>query len=380
VGVRAQVLPAGLVLAGAVSVQSGAGIAGHLFGQLAPASLTTLRLWSAALILLVVAGRGTARAVAGLAARRAWTDAVITLTFGIALGFMNFAIYQAFARIPLGIAVTIEFLGPLCVTVTGTLRGPAPGARHRRAAGLGCAALAAAGVALLAGTAGGTRLNWAGVAWAAAAGAAWAAYILGSKAAGQRLPGASGLVIAMCVAAIAVTAPGVIAGAPTMFRPSFLAAGAGIGLLSSVIPYWLELEALRRIPTSLFGVWMSVQPAVAALIGLAVLGQRLSPAEWAGICCVAGASAAAAANGRGPGDPAPAVASARTDASRWPRFARRDLRPRPGAELRQDARDVRPHRVAGQGQPDGDLRVGPAVGDQPGDLRLGRGQRLPPVS
>jgi inner membrane transporter RhtA len=372
------------VLAGAVSVQSGAGIADRLFGQLPPASVTTLRLWSAALILLIVAGRGTTRAVGGLAARRAWTDSVITLTFGIALGFMNFAIYQAFARIPLGIAVTIEFLGPLSVTVAGTLRGPAPGpprdARHRRAAGLGCAALAAAGVALLAGTAGGTRLNWAGVAWAAAAGAAWAAYILGSKAAGQRLPGASGLVIAMCVAAIAVTAPGVIAGAPKMFRPSFLAAGAGIGLLSSVIPYWLELEALRRIPTSLFGVWMSVQPAVAALIGLAVLGQRLSPAEWAGICCVAAASAAAAGNARGPGDPAGAGASAGTDVSRWPRFARRDLSPRPRAELRQDARDVRPHRVTGQGQPDGDLRIGPTVGDQPGDLRLGRGQRVPPVS
>ncbi len=261
------------MLAGAISVQSGAGIADRLFSQLPPASVTTLRLWSAALIMLIVAGRGTARAVAGLAARRAWTDGVITLTFGIALGFMNFAIYQAFARIPLGIAVTIEFLGPLAVTVTGTLRGTASG--HRRAAGLGYAALAAAGVVLLAGTVGGSRLNWAGVAWAAAAGTAWAAYILGSKAAGQRLPGASGLVIAMCVAAIAVTAPGVAAGAPKMFRPSFLAAGAGIGLLSSVIPYWLELEALRRIPTSLFGVWMSVQPAVAALIGLA--GPRPAP-------------------------------------------------------------------------------------------------------
>ena len=297
-------LPAGLVLAGAVSVQSGAGIAARLFSQLPPASVTALRLWSAALIMLIVAGRPTARAVAGLVARRAVADGVTTLAFGIALGFMNFAIYQAFARIPLGIAVTIEFLGPLAVTVTGTLRGGTtihhgPSHHgHRRAAGLGYAALAAAGVALLAGTVGGTRLNWAGVAWAAAAGSAWAAYILGSKAAGQRLPGASGLVIAMCVAALAVTAPGLAAGAPALFRPSFLAAGAAIGLLSSVIPYWLELEALRRIPTSLFGVWMSVQPAVAALIGLAVLGQRLSVAEWSGIACVVAASAGAASAAR----------------------------------------------------------------------------------
>ena len=283
-------LPAALVLAGAVSVQSGAGMAVRLFGQLPPAAVTTLRLWSAALILLVVAGRGTARVAAALAARRAWGDAVSTLSFGIALGFMNFAVYQAFARIPLGIAVTIEFIGPLSVTVTGTLVGG-----RRRAAGLGYAALAAAGVVLLAAAAGGTRLNWAGVAWAAAAGAAWAAYILGSKAAGQRLPGASGLVIAMCVAAVAVTGPGVAVGAPAMFRPSLLALGAGIGLLSSVIPYWLELEALRRIPASVFGVWMSVQPAVAALVGLAVLGQRLSVPDWAGIGCVAAASAGAGA-------------------------------------------------------------------------------------
>jgi inner membrane transporter RhtA len=292
-------LPAGLVLASAVSVQSGAGIAARLFGQLPPAAVTTLRLWSAALILLIVAGRQAGRAAAGLASRKAWRDGVITLSFGIDLGFMNFAIYQSFARIPLGIAVTIEFLGPLTVTVASTLTRDRRGAGARPAAtrrllGLGCAVLAAGGVALLAGTAGGTSLNLAGVAWAAAAGTAWAGYILGSKAAGQRLPGASGLVIAVCVAAAAVTAPGVIQGAPTMFRPSLLAAGAGVGLLSSVIPYWLELEALRRIPASLFAVWMSVQPAVAALIGLALLGQQLAVPEWAGICCVATASAGAA--------------------------------------------------------------------------------------
>src|SRR6201992_2354833 len=241
-------LPAGLVFAGAVSVQSGAGLAARLFSQLPPAAVTTLRLWAAALILLIVAGRGAARAVAGLAGRRGWRGGVIALSFGITLGFMNFAIYQAFARVPLGIAVTIEFLGPLSVTVAGSLRGD----RHR-GAGLGFAALAAAGVVLLAGTVGGARLDWAGVAWAGAAGAAWAAYILGSKAAGQRLPGESGLVIAMCVAALAVTGPGLAAGAPRMFRPSFLAAGAGIGLLSSAVPYWLGVQELRRLPVDPVG-------------------------------------------------------------------------------------------------------------------------------
>jgi inner membrane transporter RhtA len=289
------------VIAGAISVQSGAGIAAKLFGQLPPAAVTTLRLWSAALIMLLLAGHPAARAVAALKARRAWRDAATALSYGIALGFMNFAIYQAFARIPLGIAVAIEFLGPLIITVAGPLRG---GAAHQsssgahRAAGaataLGYAALAATGVVLLMGTVSGTRLNWAGVTWAALAAAAWAAYILASKAAGQRLPGASGLVIAMCVAALAVTPAGLAVGSPKMFRPPLLAAGAGVGLLSSVIPYWFELEALRRIPASLFGVWMSIQPAVAALIGLALLGQHLSAAEWAGICCVVAASAGAA--------------------------------------------------------------------------------------
>ena len=301
-------LPAALVLVGAVSVQSGAGLAARLFSELPPAAVTTLRLWAAALVMLLIAGRSAARAVAGLAARRAWADGVITLAFGMTLGFMNFAIYQAFARIPLGIAVTIEFLGPLSVTVAGTLADARRNGRAMLLAGLGYAALAAAGVVLLAGGTGTTGLNWAGVAWAAAAGAAWAGYIIGSKAAGQRLPGASGLVIAMCVAAVAVTAPGVAAAGTAMFRPRFLAIGAGIGLLSSVIPYWLELETLRRIPARLFGVWMSVQPAVAAIIGLLILRQRLSPAEWAGIACVVAASAGAAGS-TGPGAARPEAAA-----------------------------------------------------------------------
>jgi inner membrane transporter RhtA len=107
-------------------------------------------------------------------------------------------------------------------------------------------------------------------------------------------------VIAMCVAAVLVTGPGVAAGAPEMFRPAILATGAAIGVLSSVVPYWLELEVLRRVPTRVFGVWMSLEPAVAALIGLAILGQRLSLAEWGGICCVVIASAGAARGGDPP--------------------------------------------------------------------------------
>lgn len=287
---RGNALPAGLVLAGAVSLQTGAGIADRLFTQLPPASVTTLRLWAGALVLVIVAGRPTARAIADVKRRRAWQDAAITAAFGVTLGFMNFAIYQAFARIPLGIAVTIEFLGPLTVTVTAALADG--GTARRRALALAYAALAALGVVLLANSAVG-HLNWAGVAWAVGAGAAWACYILGSKATGQRMPGSSGLVIAMCVAAVAVSAPGVVQGGTRMFRPDLLAVGAAIGILSSVIPYWLEMEALRRISAQLFGVWMSMQPAVAALIGLALLSQRLSPADWVGIGCVVTASAAA---------------------------------------------------------------------------------------
>lgn len=287
-------LPAGLVLAGAVSVQAGAGIANRLFAQVPPAGVTALRLWAASLILLVVAGRGAARAIAGLSRNGTRRDVVTPATFGIALAVMNFAIYQAFARVPLGIAVTIEFLGPLSVAVAGA----------RRLASLAWAALAAGGVLLLAQGSGG-RLNLAGVAFALVSAAGWAGYIVASRASGQKMPGASGLVIAMCVAALLVTGPGIAAGARTMFRPLSLATGAAVGLLSSVIPYWLELEALRRVPARVFGVWMSMQPAVAALVGLTLLGQHLRLAEWAGIGCVviaSGGAANAAARGTVSGD------------------------------------------------------------------------------
>jgi inner membrane transporter RhtA len=281
-----------MVLAGAVSVQAGAGIASRLFTQVPPVAVTTLRLWGATLIMVAIAGRGAAGAVSGIAGRRAWGDAGVTVAFGIGLGLMNFAIYQAFARIPLGIAVTTEFLGPLAVAIAGA----------RRLLALAWTALAAAGVLLLAHGLSG-HLNVAGVAWGLVAATGWAAYILLSKATGQRVAGGAGLALAMGVAALAVTAPGVIAGGRAMLRPSLLGIGLAIGLLSSVIPYWLELEALRRVPARVFGVWMSLQPAVAALIGLVMLGQRLSLAEWAGICCVVMASAGTTRTARASGGP-----------------------------------------------------------------------------
>jgi threonine/homoserine efflux transporter RhtA len=202
-------------------------------------------------------------------------DAAIAGSFGISLLIMNFSIYQAFARIPLGVAVTIEFLGPLAVAVAGS----------RHVADVGWVALAAAGVVLL--TRGGRgHLDLTGMLFAGLAGACWAGYILFSSATGRRFPGSAGLAIAMVVSAILVTPPAVAAGGAAMFRPAVLATGAAIGIASSVIPYRLELEALRRMPTRLFGVWMSMEPAVAALIGLVMLGQHLTGLEWLGVCFV----------------------------------------------------------------------------------------------
>jgi inner membrane transporter RhtA len=298
-GPLAAVPPPALVLTGIVSVQLGAGLAARLFSQVPPAAVTGLRLWSAAVVLAVVGARGLGRAVAGVVRRRAWPDAAVVAAFGITLAVMNFAIYQAFARIPLGIAVTVEFLGPLAVAV----------AASRHLIDALWVLLAGGGVALLAqgGSAAGTAvhqaagLNVAGLLWALTAAAAWAAYILLSAATGRRFPGSSGLTVAMAVAALAVIPAGVTAGGRALLRPEVLGTGVGIGLLSSIIPYSLELEALRRVPAKVFGIWMSLEPAVAALVGLVLLGQNLAARDWAAIGCVVVASAGAARGSPGGG-------------------------------------------------------------------------------
>ena len=303
-----------LVFSGIVSVQVGAGLAARMFSQAGPAGVTGLRLWWAALIMALVGGRAVGRTLREVVAARAWRDLAIAVAFGLVLGAMNYSIYQAFARIPLGVAVTIEFLGPLAVAV----------ASSRRRLDLLWVALAAAGVVLLtqggvrlasgaagfAGTAGsragpllGLSTTGAGLAFALLAATCWAAYILLSRATGRRFGGSSGLVIAMIVAALLVTGPAVAQAGPALTQPAPIAEGLAVGLLSSVIPYRFELEALRRVPAGVFGIWMSLEPAVAALVGLALLGESLAVRQWLAIMLVIIASAGSARSTAGSGEP-----------------------------------------------------------------------------
>jgi len=296
--------PTTLVLTSIVSVQVGAGLAGRMFSQVTPATMTELRLWTAAVLMGAFGGRGLVRSVSDLVRERAWRDSAVVLAFGVTLGIMNFAIYQSFARIPLGIAVTIEFLGPL--------------------ADLAWVALAGAGVALLSdgwsslaqGAAHSGRpaagLAVTGVAFALLSAAGWAAYILLSASTGRRFPGSSGLAIAMVVAALVVTPAAAVTGSAghgSPLRLSVLGTGVAVGLLSSVIPYRLEMEALRRIPARIFGIWMSLEPAVAAVVGLVLLDEALAPRQWAAIACVivacAGAAVGAGPSAGGPEPPGP---------------------------------------------------------------------------
>lgn len=280
--------PPALVLLGIVSVQVGAAVAKQLFTSAGPAGVVTLRLVFAAAVLLAV----------WPPLRRRRLDArtlALVGAFGVVLSVMNLAFYQAIARIPLGVAVTIEFLGPLVVALAGS----------RRRLDVMWAVLAAAGVYLLA-NGGSGHLTVSGVLFAALAAVCWAGYIVLSAAVGQRTEGGSGLALASVVAAAVVTPFGVAEAGATLLEPAVLLLGLGVALASSAIPYSLELEALRRMPPRVFGVLMSLEPAVAALVGLVVLGELLAPGQWLGICAVVGASAGAARGTGGGADSPPA--------------------------------------------------------------------------
>jgi inner membrane transporter RhtA len=260
-----------LVIGAVVSVQLGSAIATTLFDQVGPAGAVLYRLLFAALLLLAI------WRPAALEAGR--EGLVLVLAFGVALAGMNLCFYEALDRIPLGIAVTFEFVGPLLVGLLGS----------RRALDLAWVACAAIGVLLLTRPSG--SANAAGIGFALLAGGFWAGYILLSARVGRAFPGGRGLALAMGFAAALMVIPGTAAAGRDLLDPGAAAVGAATGVLSSVIPYSLELEALRRIAVGTFGVLMSMEPAVAALIGLIALGQGLATFDVIGIALVVVASA-----------------------------------------------------------------------------------------
>ncbi|WP_026425903.1 EamA family transporter [Actinokineospora inagensis] len=269
------------VLVAIVSVQVGAALAKQLFAAAGPTGAVTLRLGLGAVV-FVLLWRPSVRAN--------WHAWPVILGYGLVLGTMNLCFYLALQRIPLGVAVTVEFLGPLAIALIGS---------RRWLDGL-WALLAAAGVALLANTGG--AVSPVGLLFALAAGGCWAGYILLGAALGSRTADGSGLALAAVVACLVVLPFGISESGQAMVQPTVLVAGLGVALMSSVIPYSLELSALRRIPPRVFGVLMSLEPAVAALAGLVVLGEALRPAQWVAVACVVAASAGATRIAKSPVD------------------------------------------------------------------------------
>jgi len=263
-----------LVLAAIVSVQFGGAMAATLIPLVGVFGSVTLRLTIAAAILLVVARPRLRGRAAG--------DWVVVGTFGAILAVMNLFFYGALARIPIGVTVTVEFIGPLVLATVLS---------HRRK-DLVAVAGAGLGVVLISGI---TRtplaaIDLAGLGLALAAGAAWAGYIVFSSRTGARFAQLDGLAIAMTIAAVLVAPVGVATAGSALWTPDALWRGATIAVLSSVLPYSLELIALRRLAAHVFGILLSLEPAVAALAGLFVLGQRLSASQLLGMACVVAAS------------------------------------------------------------------------------------------
>jgi inner membrane transporter RhtA len=245
------------VLLAIVSVQVGAAFAKGLFQAIGSSGTVFLRVGFGAIIFCLVARpriRGYAR-----------KDYLLILLFGLSVALMNGAFYAAIARIPLGIAVTLEFVGPLTVSVIAS--------RQRR--DFVWIALAAAGVVLLA-PIGHSTLDPLGVVLALLAGASWGAYILLNVRIGRAFVGHTGLALSMVVAALALLPFGIWSGGTMLLNPRILLLGVGVAILSTVIPFTLELEALRRLPARVFGVLMSLEPAMATLVGFVILHELVS--------------------------------------------------------------------------------------------------------
>jgi inner membrane transporter RhtA len=263
-----------LVLVAIGSVQTGSAVATGIFDRAGPAGAVLLRLGLGAVVLVAVARPWRLQL-----SRRTLGAAAV---YGVTLAGMNTAFYSALDRLPLGVAVTVEFLGPLTVAMAGS----------RRALDVLWALLAGSGVLMLS-TRGDGDVSLTGLALAALAGAFWASYILASQRVGRLLPGTSGLALALPVGAALVAPLAVPTAGTALLDPSVLAVGAAVALLSTIVPYSLELTALRRMPARVFGVLMSLEPAAAAVAGFLVLGQRLTLPQVAALGLVSAASVGA---------------------------------------------------------------------------------------
>lgn len=267
-------LAVGMVLGGIVSVQLGSALVTTLFEDLGPGGAVLLRTGFAALVL-----NALWRAPAGLIDRKVGREIAL---FGIVLALMNLAFYEALERLPLGIAVTLEFTGPLTVALLGS----------RGRMDLLWALLAGLGIVLFAPDIG-NGLDPTGVAFAFGAASMWACYIVLSSRVGRGPAGLGGLSLAMVLATVVLTPFGIHEGGAALLDPALLATGLGVAMLASAVPYVLELEALRRLPSNVFGVLLSLEPAVAAVIGTLALGQALAGRELLAIGLVVVASAGA---------------------------------------------------------------------------------------
>jgi inner membrane transporter RhtA len=272
-GAAAARAAAALALASIVSVQCGSALATTLFDSVGPRGAVALRSAFGALALLALA-RGRLPRPRGVGLR----DVVL---FGLALAGINLLFYAALDRLPLGIAVTLEFVGPLGVAVFGS----------RRRRDLLWALLAAVGIVLL--SDGGGGIDPLGAALALGAGGFWALYILQSDRVGSRYPGLGAAAISAAIAAVLVAPLGIAQGGGELLTPANLAVGLAVGVLSSAIPCAFEMEALRRLPRAVFGVLMSLEPAVAATIGFVALSQDLAAVELLAIALVVVACAGA---------------------------------------------------------------------------------------
>jgi len=271
--VLARIPAPSLVVASILSVQLGSAVAATLFDRVGPPTVVLMRIGMAALVLLVVA-----RPSRQTLSRDSLKAAAI---LGVTLAGMNLCFYEAIARVPLGIAVTIEFIGPLMVAIVQT----------RRLIDGVCAVIAGFGVVLLSWPSQHSMVPLSGLLLALIAGLFWAAYILASARLGEVTQGMSGLAVAMTIAAILVLPVGLSSAQAVVDTPWLLVVCFGVAMLSSFVPYTLELSALRRIPTRVFGVLMSLEPAIASVTGLAILGQRFTVRTLVATALVTSASA-----------------------------------------------------------------------------------------